>query len=372
MSKPSFSKHIGIYVGGGSFGGIERVLLNLGYELSVSGQNIDLIVTRKAKRLIDPKYKEAGCRIIDIGVDRVRYSIIGLIRYIKSAKPDILISGAPTNSILTIIAKYISLSSVKTILGIHCILSETRKESIFNWLIYFSMRLFYRFADKIIAGSEYAAKDFSKVTGIPIEKIDVIYNPVISDTILVESITPISHPWFDKSKQCPIIMGIGRMEKEKNFQLLVKAFANIRKIREVNLMLLGDGSKRKEIEDLIEQLNIKEYVSIEGFVNNPFPYIAKASLVVVPSLHEMFSCVLIEAMALGISIVATDCPGGNKEILGDGKYGKIVKTGDENDLAIGIMEMLDNPSKPDILKERSQLYSAKSIVKEYLDVVRKL
>ncbi len=105
-----------------------------------------------------------------------------------------------------------------------------------------------------------------------------------------------------------------------------------------------------------------------GFVENPYKYIKRASIFVLSSLWEGFSLVLVEAMALGVPVVSTNCPHGPYEILEGGRYGPLVSVGDPEALAKAIESVLDNPPPPELLKKRASEFSVEKATEAYMRV----
>ncbi|MGB2886052.1 MAG: glycosyltransferase, partial [Dehalococcoidia bacterium] len=181
--------------------------------------------------------------------------------------------------------------------------------------------------------------------GLPRKKIEVIYNPVITPELLEKAREPVDHPWFQPGEP-PVVLGVGRLTEQKDFPTLLRAFALVRKERAARLVILGEGEDRPELKALVDELGIAEDVDMPGFVDNPYGYMAGAAVFALSSRWEGLPTVLIEAMALGKPVVATDCPSGAREILNDGRYGTLVPVGDAKRLATGISGMLEHPVEP--------------------------
>lgn len=135
------------------------------------------------------------------------------------------------------------------------------------------------------------------------------------------------------------------------------------------MLFLGDGPKRKEIESLVLELNLSGRVHLPGYLDNPFSVYQGAELFVLSSVFEGFGNVLIEALALGIPVVSTRCPGGPKEILDNGNYGKLVPVGDPNALADAILSTLVNPVDSNSLRLRAKDFSIEHIAEKYLSLL---
>ena len=131
----------------------------------------------------------------------------------------------------------------------------------------------------------------------------------------------------------PVILGVGRLTHQKDFHTLLEAFAIVRGQRKCRLMILGEGEDRDSLEALARKLGVAADVRLIGFATNPYKYMARSSVFVLSSRYEGLPNVLIEAMGLATPVVSTDCPGGAREILLDGKLGPLVPVGDSQALA---------------------------------------
>ena len=354
---------------GGRYGGIERVFLVLANALSGHVKQIDLVFTDIEGEVYPRIPKGSGYNIVNLKTKRLRQALPALIKYLAREKPDYLISGSLTVNLYAAIAKILSSSRTRVIWGVHSILSELKGSggitfrllSLLSWLTYWA-------AYKVIAVSNFAAEDFSKTTGIPRTRIDVIYNPVPIEDITKESFARFEHRFFSTGHP-PVIISVGRIEKEKNFLLLLEAFSIVRKHRDAKLLIVGEGSQRNMLIEKAKELKISEDVDISGFKSNPYPLMRGSSVFVLSSDHEACPMVLIEALALGLPIVATDCPGGVREILKDGKYGIISPKRNAKALADAIERSLDARRDESFLKERARDFSAEKISNQYLKLL---
>jgi glycosyltransferase involved in cell wall biosynthesis len=174
------------------------------------------------------------------------------------------------------------------------------------------------------------------------------------------------HPWFEPG-QLPVVLGVGRLTRQKDFPTLIRAFAHLRSRREARLIILGEGEDRPELERLIGELQLTGDVALPGF-QNAMAYMARSALFVLSSAWEGLPTVLIEALAVGTRVVSTDCPSGPREILQDGRLGALVPIGDAVALARAMEAALDQPGgavSPDALKP----YTMDAAVDHYLSVI---
>jgi glycosyltransferase involved in cell wall biosynthesis len=166
-----------------------------------------------------------------------------------------------------------------------------------------------------------------------------------------------------------VILGVGRLAKQKDFSTLLKAFAQVRAVRTARLMILGEGRKRAQLETLVRTLGIADDVALPGFVPNPFPYMAHASVFVLCSAWEGLPGALVEAMACGCPVVSTDCPSGPAEILAEGVYGPLVPVKAITALARAILSVLAAPPDRAWLRARAEMFAVERVADRYLEVL---
>jgi glycosyltransferase involved in cell wall biosynthesis len=228
-------------------------------------------------------------------------------------------------------------------------------------------RYFYRWADDIVAVSEGVADDLTQVLKVPNERVRVIYNPIVTPELMAKAQAALDHPWF-RLGEPPVILAVGRLTEQKDLPTLIRTFAHVQRSRPVRLLILGEGELRHDLEALVKQLHLEHVVSLPGAVMNPYPYMVRASLLVLSSRWEGLPGVLIEALYCGVPIVSTDCPSGPREILADGRYGQLVAVGDIAALAQAIEAALDGKAaRPP--RESWRPFQLETVVNQYLDVL---
>jgi glycosyltransferase involved in cell wall biosynthesis len=139
----------------------------------------------------------------------------------------------------------------------------------------------------------------------------------------------------------------------------------VRGTRPIRLFVLGSGPELDSLLALTETLQLNDLVEFHGFAENPYAFMARASLFVLSSAWEGSPNVLVEAMACGCPVVSTDCPSGPAEILDGARYGKLVPVGDSEALARAIAELLEHPTEPALLRERAAHYSSSVSAAQY-------
>ena len=202
------------------------------------------------------------------------------------------------------------------------------------------------------------------------DKVSTILNP-IPHNVTSLSKQLINHKWLsseprnDSNTFPKIILAAGRLIKQKNFLMLIRAFAEVRSRLDARLILLGDGPQREKILELINSLNIEEAISMPGWVDNPYSFMASADLFVMSSSWEGCPNVLLETLACGCSVVSTDCPPGPSEILEHGRWGKLVPVNDQTALAEAIIATLEDDTNQDALRQRATQFSPEYIIDNF-------
>ncbi|WP_246191668.1 glycosyltransferase [Pseudoxanthomonas gei] len=167
----------------------------------------------------------------------------------------------------------------------------------------------------------------------------------------------------------PVILTVGTLKAVKNHAFLIEAFSRLPTKLNATLCILGEGQLRSEIEKIVESKGLIGRVLLPGFRTDTTPWYRRADIFVLSSRHEGFGNVIVEALAQGIPVVSTDCPSGPREILCDGKYGRLVPVGDVDAFASAMLAGLKEVSGSEILKERARDFSVGKIADEYLDAM---
>jgi glycosyltransferase involved in cell wall biosynthesis len=165
------------------------------------------------------------------------------------------------------------------------------------------------------------------------------------------------------------IITVGTLKAQKNHALLISAFALLRRRRSAKLMILGKGPLLAALQQQAEQEGVAEDVLFPGFSTNPTAYMASAKLFVLSSDYEGFGNVLVEAMRLRLSLVSTDCKSGPAEILGSGRFGKLVPRGDPAALADAMDDALDSPTDGVLLAEQAERLSGQGSIDSYFEMM---
>ncbi|MDB2682718.1 glycosyltransferase [Alphaproteobacteria bacterium] len=341
-------------------GGAERVFVNLANGFTQKGHAVNLILIKN-----QGPYKAQAPH--DITTTEIGRSPLKLANHLRRAKPDILISALPAANLMAIAA--CAISKTKLIITEHAFFSvyDDLAKSPKTKLRNAAMKHLYKGADQIMAVSQGAAEDLARACNIPTEKIKVIPNPIDLEAIKDRAGQPTNHPWF-KNKQAPVILSAGRLSPPKDFKTLIYAFKKIQEDTEIKLIIIGEGVQRNDLQNLINNLNLQDRIDMPGFQSNPFNFMAAGDLFVLSSLKEGFGNVIIESLACGTPVIATNCPGGPAEILENGKWGTLVPPQNIEALAQAMEKGLETP--PTInLQSRAADFAQDKIIDNYLQMI---
>ncbi len=355
-------------------------MLHLAGGFARRNKAVDLVLVRAEGQYLDRVPREV--RIVDLRARRTIAAIAPLIRYLRSVRPQALVSAMDHVNLVALWARSLAGVDARVAVVIQNTLSMTkrhtplRRERILPALA----RRYYPKADEIVAVSQGVAEDFAEAAHLPRERIRVIFNPMVTPEMLARGREEPEHPWLrgaNAEKDSagkpgaapPVVIGVGRLTPQKDFGLLIRAFASVRQRRPARLLIFGEGEERPRLEALIRKLGIEADAQLPGFASNPFACMARCGVFVLSSGWEGLPGVLIEALAQGCPLVSTDCPSGPREILDGGRYGALVPTGDAAALADAIARTLDAPPDPEPRRQRAALFHVDTIVDQYCAIL---
>jgi glycosyltransferase involved in cell wall biosynthesis len=191
--------------------------------------------------------------------------------------------------------------------------------------------------------------------------VTVILNPTVTQ--------PLPERLPAASDAAPLIVGVGRFVLQKDFDTLLRAFALVRAATPARLALIGDGPRRSRLEDMAKSLGLEGDVLMPGWSDDVRAWLESASLLVSSSLWEGSPGVIIEALGVGCPVVATDCPGGSRAILRDGKLGPLVRPGDYRAMAGAMLSILANPLPATELRSGAAPFGEEGKAEAYLKIL---
>lgn len=371
MSEPAARKRLAVMISFSGDGGVERMISNLCAEF-VRHVDVDLLALK-----LDGRHSQR----IPTGVNRIALkarhawtSVGEVARYLREQRPDALLVAKDRagRAALRASARVNGAPPVFIRLGTNLSAALERKDPISRWLRVAPMRRVYPRAAGVIAVSEGVRQDTIRITGLDADRVHVIRNPVITPRLAEQAAEPPPHAWLRDAPE-PVLIGMGRLTRQKGFDTLLRAFAALQAAQPSRLILLGEAphaEDRERLQALARELGVSERVLFAGFQSNPYAWLARADLFVLSSAWEGSPNALTEALALGIPCVSTDCPSGPSEILAGGAYGPLVAVGDHAAMARAMAAMLRAPLPADRLREAVAEYRADLSARRYLRLMR--
>ncbi len=352
-------------------GGAERVFVNLCNFFTDNGINTILVTSYHEgyvsqlnekvnvvyilrKRIFNNKYLHA--------IHRISFSLIVLSKTILKHKQVILITTLDEANVIGFISSLLMNNQTKHIARQASVFSKSKINLLKRVLLKFA----FNNADLIVANSPDTKKSLQNFSENLIDKIHVIGNPIFSKKI--ESLNKeLSYGTTERK----FLLTVGRLVKEKDHKTLIKAFQIIRNKFDIELLIIGEGPQRMELENEIKTLQLSDSVFLMGFIENPYYYYKNASVFVLSSISEGFGNVIVEALSFGKPVVSTNCPGGPNYILNNGEFGLLCPVGNYKLLADSIISILNDSHRfdPELLTNRAKFFSLDNIGSKYIGLL---
>lgn len=339
-------------------GGAERVALSLVDHFVSLGHHVDLLIMRGGGPLLTLLPRQV--RVIALHAPRMRNLMKPLWRYLRVERPDALQAFMWPVTSIAVVARMLSGIPTRLMLSDHTMISYHHMEygRARKCLLRQSIRWLYPLADSRVIVSQQAADDLASYAGLRRETLRVISNPLGPPSSDYVTTPVIEQLW---NGPCQRVITVGSLKSEKNHRVLLSAFTLLRRTHGgARLMIVGEGKGRQAIEAQARALGVEGEVVMPGFTLDPKPFYASADLFVLSSDYEGYPLVLVEAMSAGLRIVSTDCPSGPREILEDGKFGRLVPCRNPRALADAMATALDAPHDPEPVKARARILSEHS------------
>jgi len=356
--------HVTLFASFSGEGGVERMLGRIAAGLVDSGCRVDLVLARTEGMHLAAV--PPSVRVIELGVRHTATAIRPLSRYLRRERPDAVLAAKDRGIRAAVIARALSGCRPRLVgrIGttVSAALHDKPRWRYRAWSL--GARLFYPRADAIVAVSAGVQADVIAMSGLPAARVPVIRNPVIAPDLYRMAEAVPTHPWF-ATHDVPVVLGVGRLTRQKGFDVLLAAFARVRAQRPLRLVLLGEGNDRSRLVEQARTLAIGDDLAMPGFVDNPWGWIARADVFVLSSRWEGSPNALTEALALGTSVVATDCPSGPREILADGTVAPLVPVDDVEAMASAIGRALEAPQDRDALRAAAAPYTVAQSAEAY-------
>ena len=335
--------------------------------------NFSILIISLGKNSYKKNFKKINCEIAEIDSSKALFSIFKLRKLVmdeskKNFEKIVFISNLNYANVISLIS-LANLNKIKIILTERSSISELNYSNNItnkfkNKLIYFFAKIFYKFSDLIITNSKYEKKYIQDK--FQLKNVICIHPPSIKDIIKKKS--------NNNYKKILTIIYVGRLSREKGILVILKALKNLGKKYKFLFNLYGDGPERKSIEEFIKINNLNKIISLKGFVQNKKLIFKNADLFINASLWEGLPNALVQSINYNVFPICSDAPGGNIEVIKNGKLGISFKTNDENDLQKKVEKFfnkrlkLNNKSRIEHLQNYTELKSNQ----KYLDIIKKL
>lgn len=312
-------------------------------------------------------------RVVELRKARLRKAVFAIGLALNRINPDVVVSNLWEVNLLVALARRLYRGRYRLVLCEHNSICRSRTS-----LARLAQRHIYPMADLVIGVSEGIARELRDIIGLPPKMVRAVGNPVIDPEIGELARLPLDDDavdWFGSGD--PMIIGAGRLVQQKRFDNLLRAVSILGDRIRFRVTILGDGPDRETLERLRDQLGLADRVRFLGFRPNPYRYLARAAVFVLSSDYEGLPTVLIEAAALGVPIVSTNCPHGPSEILRGGVAGLLVPPNHPHALASAIEKSLtrDQQATQRIVQlalDSVSSYRVEVVSEQYLDILREL
>ena len=323
-----------------SAGGAERVVVLLAQGLTALGHRVSIVTIFGADRDFYATPEGVDRVALDLGgetrsvVEKVTANarrLAALRRALRRVEPDVVISFMPETNVLALLAGWGT--RVPVIVTEHADPRVFRLKPTWETL----RRVAYRRAARVVSVSAGVDDYFA---WLPEAKRAVIPNPIPLAEIRSEKGTPVS------SDRPHVVAGMGRLAPEKGFDVLIRAFAlSAAELPDWGLVILGEGSERATLESIVAELDLQDRVRLPGVLDDPFSALRRADLFVLSSRSESFGNALVEAMACGLPVIATQCWSRSPGLVRDGVDGILVPPDDVDALAAAMSELMGDEAR---------------------------
>jgi glycosyltransferase involved in cell wall biosynthesis len=361
-----------LYVSQLSAGGAEQAAVLLASGLSELQHEVTIVASSLHGELVS-RVKE-NCKTIDLASKKPIRSLRQLAYCISKTKPDAIICFGINTGIAAALSKLIfRWDSVIFIRNENNLSLEWRGASTLNRLIGPFLSRWSARRGHTVAVSHSLARATAGYLHLAPGKVAVILNPVLDDTAPYNGMRePALHPWL-QDQSIPTFVAIGRLEYQKGFDVLVNAFAQVRRHARTRLVIFGKGSLHSALQAQIDACGLHNDAILAGFTSDPIAQMRAAHAFVLSSRFEGFGLVLVEALWSGTQVISTDCDFGPAEVLEEGRFGTLVPVNDANALATAILASINQPHStrrpPDCWFEQ---FAATQVARQYVTLIESL
>jgi glycosyltransferase involved in cell wall biosynthesis len=346
-------------------GGAERIMVFLANGFAQMGIDVTFLAGRAEGPCLTDL--SGDVRLVDLGVARFARAVPALVRHLNAQSPDAVLSALTHANLVLLLAARLARRGPRLVVAEHnsttMLANAGRgpKQMVKTALL----KALYPRADCITFVSHAMQAEFQNLLKLTPDRLATIYNPVPVGRLRDLAATGARNPWL-AGKDGPVVVAAGRLTPQKDFHTLLRAFALVKP--PARLIVFGEGPERSSLEALRQKLNLQDRVAFPGFVKDLPAELGAADLFVLSSRWEGLPGVLLEALALDVPVVATNCPTGPDEILQGGRWGRLVPVGAVEDLATAMRAALEGP-RPTLARDALARFAPDLVVRQYLSVL---
>jgi glycosyltransferase involved in cell wall biosynthesis len=315
-------------------GGVERMTCNLAGALFAAGFAVDLVLANgNTRELRVPD----GVHVVDLHVRRTATALVPLARYLRRRRPAVLLAAKDHANVVAVGATALARTHTPVVTAVHAAPSGALATPE-RWTGHVVRRLLrgtYARATRVVAISDSVADDVRRLAPGSAPRVRVIANPVLFE-----------QPAPNGARADNLVVWAGRFTAEKDPRFALEAFARLHATRPARLVMCGDGPLRAQVEARARELRVADAVTFTGVVDDVPTRLACATVLFLSSDREGVPTAVVEALASGAQVVATDCGAGVRALLGDDAYGRVIARGDTGAAAIALGAAFDAPLPP--------------------------
>ena len=356
-----------------NLGGAQQVTVTIANGLAARGYSVDLVLARGVGPLLNRV--DRAVTVVDLETPEipgvgVLAAVPALRAYLRRERPDVLFAAMMNANVVGVLTDAIAGVETRLVLtehntfGVRPGLRDRATATLASAL--------YPRADHVVGVSQGVVDSVVAGTRVTGDRVSVLYNPIDVDDIRAAASEELDAE-ARELMEGDVVFTVGRLEDAKDHAMLLRAFRRVHEERPwVKLVVGGSGSNREALEELAAEFGLSDVVTFAGYVDNAYAYMAAASVFALSSKHEGLPTVLLEALACETPIVSTDCPSGPREILADGRYGRLTRVGDDAAFAEAILETLDAPVPAAALGTRAEDFSLDAVLSDYETFIDRL
>ena len=347
-------------------GGVQRTQVDLANALVEYGAAVSVVMPCASGPYLSELHDRV--EVVDLETSSYLGFVWRLAGYLRRHAPEHLLASQHHIGVFAVIANLLAGRPARVIIVVHNHLTSLLAEQRSGWILKLLMRLCYKQALAVVCVSRGVAEDLAQLLPHIAGKIHVLYHPTPLRQIQERArVSRCGEPWLD-CKSAPVLLAVGRLVAQKDYPTLLRALAICSRDTDCRLVIIGDGEDGPALQGLAAELNVASRVRFLGALSDPYPFMARADALVLSSRFEGFSGVIVEALALRVPVIATDCKSGPGEILDGGRYGTLVPVGDPERLAQAMRALLRGETRfrPIDLERRADAFGVERGLPPYL------